>query len=212
MHQSFNMPSPIPLYVTYEESFRGLAIRNVITGEWRAKTKAQKAAWQKAYDAVRKQKAAVQEQQDLVNEVENDLQQDINNNVLDVHDKVTHAHFVARVEEVREQYRRLATEHTGVSQRYLDLGKVEQKQNFVVASEKNAKDESEAALERARDAIEQGQERMDLVEGDPPVILDPNGATRMPVAWLTEDRPLLRHRHLVKADVAARTLGVNLGG
>jgi hypothetical protein len=203
---------PIPLYVQYEESFRGFHIRDVIQGERKAKTKAQKNAWKKAYLAIRKQERAVETQDDVVDRCENDLEQDVTNGALNIRDKATHARFVARIEEVRNQYRRLANEHIGVSQLYLDLGKLEQKQNFVDASGKNATDESEAALEQARWAADQAKRRMDLVEGNPPVMLDPNGHARMPGAWLTDRRAPLRYRHLVESDVGAGTFGVDLGG
>jgi hypothetical protein len=203
---------PIPLYVQYEESFRGFHIRVVIQGEWKAKTKAQKNAWKKAYLAIRKQERAVETQDDVVDRFENDLEQGITNGALNISDKATHARFVARVEAVRSQYRRLANEHVGVSQLYLDLGKLEQKQNLIQTSDKHATDESEAALAQARWAADQAQHRMDLIEGNPPVILDPNGHRRMPGAWLTDRRVPLRHRHLVESDVGAGRFGVDLGG
>ena len=197
------------LYVDYQVSFRNPAHHVGLAAEWSAKTRAQKNAWRDAYLQVLDAQAKSEEQETVVGDTRAQFDIDWDNGALDIRTQADYNHFVTTVGVLQARYSDLATLYRALSTTWLSLQAVENQQNGVVDSIRNALAESATFLEQARRAANLA-DSFNATLGDPPVVPDAHGQRRMPARWLIPgNRARMRFQEKIVGDVDAEELGID---
>ena len=207
---------PLPLYVQWQLRFRvagpvpapQAAVQAAAQGEWRAKTKAQKAEWKTAYEDLRRRVTDINELRGNARLLRIQFNQDRNNGNLNIRNQAGYDDYIARCNVIQTEYGRVWQAADDIRKAWEGLRDIEQRQpNPVPRSVHQATLEANGAANVAQQARGwQEQARSD--KGQPPVALDALGRARIPPQWVSK-RSKTRWQHVVTMEYHAEILGMD---